>query len=180
MRRKRPRHGPADYWRLPEESRTELIQGELFYSPRSEDARHQQLVCNLLGAIQRHVERRKLGEVLTWVDVCLPTGDILQPDVFFVSATRSDIVKDCVRGSPDLVVEVVSPDSKARDVLVKPEIYRAGGVRELWIVEEETMSVDVRGKRQAFFQHGDRIRSAVLPEMNLTVSQVFAGRGRRR
>lgn len=178
MRHKRRVHGAADYRRLPPKSRTELIRGELFYYPRSEDARHQELVGRLLTALGSHIDWNILGIALTWVDVCLPTGDIVQPDVFFVRSARCGIVRDCIRGAPDLVVEVVSPDSKARDVLVKPEIYRAGGVRETWIVEEETRSVDVRGRRQFIFEREERIRSSVLPELKLKVSEIFAPRRR--
>ena len=110
------RHTPApglmrseDYFRTPET----LLPAELIFGAmRVADAptpRHQSAVLQLLLALEAHVRERDLGRM--WVaplDVVLDERRalIVQPDLFFVSNDRAFIVRDRVRGAPDLVVEV--------------------------------------------------------------------------
>jgi Uma2 family endonuclease len=60
-----------------------------------------------------------------------------EPDVAFLHKDRRHLVRrEYVDWAPDLVMEVVSPDSIERDYHKKREQYRNGGVREYWIVDE--------------------------------------------
>jgi Uma2 family endonuclease len=67
------------------------------------------------------------------LDVHLPTGDILEPDVLVVD--RRSVVDDKVRGVPLLAVEVLSPSSRRRDVGDKLTAYRDAGVPSYWVVD---------------------------------------------
>ena len=83
-------------------------------------------------------------------------------------------------GAPDLAVEIVSPDSKERDRIIKRERYAQGGVKEYWIVDDETKSVEVlqlRGGKYepaGYFELADTIASPILPGLALPVREVFA------
>ena len=58
------------------------------------------------------------------------------PDVSFVAASRIQIVlANHIDGPPDLVMEVVSPESVERDWREKYEAYQSAGVKEYWIVD---------------------------------------------
>jgi len=59
------------------------------------------------------------------------------PDVVFVAKERLGIVTPTyIDGAPDLVLEIVSPDSIERDWRQKYLEYEAAGVPEYWIVDE--------------------------------------------
>jgi len=58
------------------------------------------------------------------------------PDLFFVSRSRLQIIKyDYVDGPPNLIMEIVSSDSKSRDWREKYFDYEKSGVQEYWIID---------------------------------------------
>lgn len=61
------------------------------------------------------------------------TRNILQPDLFIVCDPSKIHDRGCF-GAPDLVVEVRSPSTAAKDVGIKRDLYEEYGVKELWIV----------------------------------------------
>jgi Uma2 family endonuclease len=90
------------------------------------------------------------------------------PDIIFVSRGRSEIIKrQHVDGAPDLIVEVVSPESQNRDRRDKFLEYQTAGVREYWIIDPVSKTVDVytlgRGKKFQQIAGKESIPSVVLP-----------------
>jgi Uma2 family endonuclease len=176
----RPRKTIEDYLRLPENARAELIEGELFTSP-SPKFRHQRIVSNLHFALRTFVEKHSLGIIVdSPMDVYLPTGEIFQPDVIFVATANQGIVKDWIRGVPDLAIEVISPESRERDRIVKRACYEANGVGEYWLVDDETSSIEVltlSGDRFAphgYFEESDTVTSGLLAGLTLPAKDILA------
>ncbi len=65
------------------------------------------------------------------------------PDILFVSKEHADIIRpNHVEGAPDLVIEIVSPDSVVRDWREKYLEYEAAGVREYWVIDPEYRRVE--------------------------------------
>jgi Uma2 family endonuclease len=65
------------------------------------------------------------------------------PDLLFVSTERMGILKATeVDGAPDLIIEIVSPDSPARDWREKYLEYEAVGVREYWVIDPMSKRVE--------------------------------------
>jgi len=123
-----------DYLNLEDEKRYEVINGRLEEMP-APTVLHQRVLNSLNVLIYLFSKEKGLGEVLTSpVDVVLSDTVVVQPDIVFVSEKSKDIVKDRIYGSPDLVVEIVSPSSYLRDRYEKFAIYEKHGVREYWIV----------------------------------------------
>lgn len=59
-----------------------------------------------------------------------------EPDLMYITPDRLDIIKPgYVDGPPDLVIEIVSPESRARDYGDKMDEYEQAGVREYWIID---------------------------------------------
>ena len=97
------------------------------------------------------VKERDLGTVFPApCDVVLSNTDVVQPDLLFVSREREHILAggDNVQGAPDLVVEILSPSTAARDRTLKRSLYARHGVREFWLVDpkEGTITVHVAGR----------------------------------
>jgi Uma2 family endonuclease len=60
----------------------------------------------------------------------------MQADIFFISNARSSIVaKRGIEGAPDLMIEILSESTAARDRGVKMHIYARHGVARYWIVD---------------------------------------------
>ena len=70
--------------------------------------------------------------------------DVLQPDILYVAGERLAIITELnIQGAPDLVVEVLSPDTADRDRTLKRARYLRFGVLEYWIVDPVAESVEV-------------------------------------
>jgi Uma2 family endonuclease len=176
----RPRKTIDDYMSLPEGVRAELIEGELYMSP-SPTFRHQQILARIYRALDDFVRKRTIGVVcFAPLDVHLPSGDIVQPDLVFVSNAHRDAIQDWIRGTPDLIVEVVSAAGAERDRIVKRDLYARNGVPEYWIVDGEERTVEVlelssgRYVAQGYFEASDTITSRMLEGFSVAVSQLLA------
>jgi Uma2 family endonuclease len=143
------KHTPArwtyeEFARLPEGdgNRYEVIAGQLYVSP-APGVRHQRILTNLVVALQTHVHRHELGDVLVGpIDVLFAEGDYLEPDLIFVHRDRKQIESERgIEAAPDLVVEVLSPSTARRDRTLKRERYLLYGVPEYWVVDHEAGEV---------------------------------------
>lgn len=176
----KPRKTVQDYMGLPEGTLAELIEGEIFMSP-SPRARHQRIVLNLAVQLRDFAGRTGAGEVFVApFDVHLPSQDIVQPDVVFVSSGKKEIVKDWIYGVPDLLVEVLSPESPERDAIVKRNLYAKAGVPEYWMVDGDAKAVQVlrlavdRYEPEGYFRTGETLKSVILPELSIPLEALFA------
>ncbi len=138
------RYTYADYQQLPEGAPYELIHGHLVKSA-SPSVKHQSLILDLCCILDEYVQENASGKVLPGpLDVHLSSDTVVQPDVLYVSPDRADrIGEQEILGAPDLVVEVVSPSTSHRDGFDKKRLYETHGVREYWIVDPDSETVEV-------------------------------------
>lgn len=120
-----------------EDTRAEWVDGEVvFMSPVS--LRHARIGQFLGSLIERYLEIHPIGELFR-DSVQMKTGPNLGgrlPDLLFVRTERaSQLMPTYIDGPADLVVEVVSLDSRRRDLIDKRKEYADGGVTEYWIVD---------------------------------------------
>ena len=175
----RPRKTLEDYLALPDDVRAELIDGELYVTP-SPVRGHQSTVGRLYSLILAHVDARAAGYVgLSPLDVHLPSGDVVQPDLFFVAAAREDICREWVYGAPDLAIEVLSSARPERDRFVKRLLYERNGVREYWLVDPDERSVEVLRLEDTvyapagYFSGEQILISHVLESLALPLPRIF-------
>jgi Uma2 family endonuclease len=169
-----------DYALLPEDRRYEVVDGELFVTPAA-TTMHQVVKKRFVRLLDDHVESGQLGIVLDApYDVVLSEYDVLQPDILFVSAARRPIVGPKYAGpAPDLVVEVLSPSTEARDRVAKAKRYAKFSVREMWLVDPEVKTIEVLVNsgagfaRVALYGETDTVRSVVLPGFEFPAEPVF-------
>jgi Uma2 family endonuclease len=133
-----------------EDTLAEWVDGQVMISSPASD-RHQDLADFLTAVLRIYVESRGLGRVRS-APFQMKTGPDLpgrEPDVLYVSAEHLDRLKEnYLDGPADLVVEIVSPKSGARDRGDKFYEYEEGGVSEYWLIDPQ--------RRQAeFYQRGD-------------------------
>jgi Uma2 family endonuclease len=170
----------ADLLAMPDDGkRREIIEGELFVTP-SPTSNHQRILFNLTLAFGKFLEVHPYGEVVfAPMDVILSDHDVLEPDLLLVLKEHEAIIKDWVRGAPDLVVEILSPTTEARDRGPKMKAYARFGVREYWIVDPVAKVIEVFHLTVAGFEltrtcaKRDTLKTPLLPGLLLPVESIF-------
>jgi Uma2 family endonuclease len=160
--------------------RRELVWGVL-REPPSPFYSHQRVVTDLAVLLHQHTRVRGLGQVcVSPIDVVLdgPKALILQPDIVFMSTDRLGIVNDQIWGAPDLVVEVLSQGTSRYDQGPKLGWFRKYGVRECWLVNPGARQItvhtlEVRRPTKSVYEAAQTVRSCVLPELELRVTDLF-------
>jgi Uma2 family endonuclease len=168
------RHTPDDG------KRYEILEGELVVTDSPTTA-HQQIVGNLFEVL-RQAQRGGHGRAYIGpVDVVLhDTEAVVVPDVVFIAKDRLAIVKEkAIIGAPDLIVEILSPSTRNRDLVLKLRQYANHGVRWYWVIDPDRREVRVfEWKDGAYEEHGvlrpgAKLSSPLFPGVETDVADVF-------
>jgi Uma2 family endonuclease len=170
--------------RLPESNLpTELLYGEIVVTPASKDP-HQDVVLSA-AIFLKGLAKQSPGSGLVKVaplDVYLDKYTVVQPDVFWVSGTRSrcKLGDDGYwHGAPDLIIEVLSPATTQRDKIDKFRLYQEHGVREYWIADPAARYVEVWLLEGSTYQHrgtfgpDESFASTVLGGQTVETKELF-------
>lgn len=160
----------------------ELINGELV-KKQSPTLRHQIISKHIFRALDVFSLKTKTGDAFyAPLDVVLDDGNAYHPDIFFVKKERSFILENAeevVIGAPDLVVEILSKSTGIYDRGIKKDIYERYGVREYWLVEPRTNTIELytyteqRYKLVALLEATDVLKSVALEGFELDLAEVF-------
>lgn len=160
--------------------RHELINGALIVI-HTPPTRHQGVGGNLLLMLGEHVRAQKSGEIYPGpIDIRLTPHIVLIPDIIFITRDRLHVVGPrTVDAAPDLVVEVLSPDTRERDLGVKRDLYARFGVQEYWIADPDARSLSILALKRDHFEPvavGDdgRLVSGLFPDLELDLDRIFA------
>ena len=126
-----------DIYALPEGTRAEPIDGQIYYmAPPSR--RHQNLLFSISRVIADYIDQKGGScEVdIAPFAVFLNENDknYVEPDIAVICDTSKLNDRGC-SGAPDWIIEIVSPASRKMDYFTKLFKYRTAGVREYWIVD---------------------------------------------
>lgn len=100
--------------------------------------KHQVLVRFLCSLMQTYAEEHDLGVVIPApFQMKLQNGR--EPDILYIAAEHLDRLTELYLDGPaDIAVEVISPESVARDRGEKFSEYADGGVLEYWLIDPRT------------------------------------------
>jgi Uma2 family endonuclease len=148
---------------------------------RSAGTTHQRVSLKIAAALLHHAESAKLGHVLQApCDVMLSRNVIIQPDIIFVEEGRRGLIGETgLRGAPDLAIEILSQNTRERDLQTKKKIYSRFEVKEFWTVDPYNRVVEVLlwselgYATQGIYRRSDRLSSPVLPDLLLPLQKVF-------
>lgn len=174
-----------EFWELPEPRdryKLELIRGVLFMVPPPDEKVHDPVVSCLNRLIEKELVR--LGEPGR---IFVPRSGIwtyypdtwLEPDLFYLSAESMARFKERPRTSADLVIEVLSPRSVDHDRRTKADSYAALEVKELWLVDPETRTIEVRHnegkkwKEMYRYGEGEILSCHAIPGLTIAVEAIF-------
>lgn len=160
----------------------ELFEGELFVS-KAPALKHQELIGRMYNILTRYLEQNPIGSVWITPGVIFNEYNSAIPDLVFILKERVEQIASGIHivGAPDLAIEIMSPGSEnaRRDHIIKRQTYGKFGVKEYWIVEPISETLDVSRLNNGIlaslgiFRNGDEITSELLPNLSFRVSDVF-------
>jgi Uma2 family endonuclease len=161
--------------------RYDLIRGELI-SMSPAGGQNGEIALRLGRLIGQYVDDHESGKAYgaeTGFILARNPDVLLAPDVAFVSSDRLPPVDQQIgfmEVVPNLVVEVVSPSDRQRDVSAKIMEYLAARVSMVWVIEPSRKIVTIHTpdlRAQTFTVAGELDGGDVLPGFNLKVSEIF-------
>jgi len=164
----------------PDRDRYELVRGALRVCEPPGGV-HGRLAVRLSYLLHAHVERHDLGTVL------VESGYVLQrrpdtvrgPDISFISRARmapDQIPVQFIPGTPDLAIEVLSPDDRPGEIAERLTDYFAAGARRVWVVDprRQCMVIHYPDRRPVELGTGDVLDGEdVVPGFRCRVAEVF-------
>lgn len=130
------------------DARYELIDGEI-YLMTSPTHLHQIAVREIIGQFYIYFSDKPCSPFTAPFDVRLkndsPTFEddpnVVQPDILVICDKETIDENGRYHGVPSLVVEVISPSTRSKDMIKKLNLYMLSGVTEYWIVDLDNQSV---------------------------------------
>ena len=168
-----------EYYRLDDDQRYEIIDGNLLLAP-APDTWHQDWTRDLFRIIDRHVTAHRLGKgFFAPVDVVFDAENTVQPDIVFITTANAGIIqRRAIFGTPDLLVELVSPASVRRDRYDKRELYARFGVKEYWIGDPANKTLEVLTLKEGRYElhccveEKGKLTSLVLAGLEFDLSEI--------
>ena len=159
-----------DIYALPEGTRAELIDGRIYYmAPPSR--KHQAIAGKLFNT--------KGGSCEPYIApfaVFLNADDknYVEPDISVICDKNKLTDKGC-SGSPDWIIEIVSPGSRRMDYSIKLFKYRSAGVREYWIVDPDKNRIliwNFETEDTGDYTFTDTVKAGIYPDLSIDCSQL--------
>ena len=132
------------------EAQYELIDGEIYYMASPSHA-HQVAVREIFVQFYDFFRGKPCSPLTAPFDVRLKNDspkfeddpNIVQPDILVICDSENIDEKGKYHGVPALVVEVLSPSTRGKDMLKKLSLYANSGIREYWVIDTDHGSVIV-------------------------------------
>jgi Uma2 family endonuclease len=167
-----------DFRAIPDDGKLyELLFGEIVLRP-TPGAAHQLILGELLYKAQDALRDRD-GEVwLSPFDVYLSPYNVVEPDLMLLLPSgTARVADDGIHGPPDIVIEIVVPATRERDLVKKVVLYALAGVQEYWVVDRDTRTITVkRLKNGRYFDvpaDAQVARSTLLPAFGVEIAPLF-------
>lgn len=166
-----------DIYKLPEGKRAELIDGQIYYmAPPSRI--HQKLSMEFSSIINNYIKNKggKCEVYAAPFAVFLDKDDknYVEPDISVICDKNKLDDKGC-NGSPNWIIEIVSPSSIRIDYMIKLFKYRTAGVEEYWIVDplkERIMVYYFPDDFAAMYNFTDKIPVHTYDDLEIDLNQI--------
>lgn len=167
----------GDYEKWSEDQRWELIDGIPYDMSPAPSRKHQEILGALYLQLATYLKDKPCKVFLAPFDVRLPQGDetgdtirtIVQPDLTVVCDHSKLDERGCL-GVPDMVIEILSPHTAAKDLKIKLDLYERFGVKEYWLVQPVDQTIMV-----FTFQEGQYVKPAVYDRHDPVKVGIFQG-----
>ncbi len=180
----------ADYLTWNFKERIELIMGKIFKMSPAPAMKHQRIASRMASQLYTSFKNKPCEVFFAPFDVRLTVKDkktnkdiqtVVQPDICVI-CDESKLDKRGCLGSPDLVIEILSPGNSKKEMKQKFQVYEASGVREYWLVEPQDCCVFIYTLNDEGKYIGHRpmtddeiMYSHIFPEMKIDLAVIFEG-----
>jgi len=178
----------ADYYSWDDSKRYELIDGEVYDMSPAPSTNHQRISGRLFVTLEKFFSVTDCDVFYAPFDVRFSDFDslkdteiytVLQPDIVVICDKTKIDEKGC-KGSPDLVIEVLSPYTLEKDFRTKFNIYELYGVKEYWIVDPMSYFVylyclkNKKFDKQKLYTKNDVLKSQLFSDLEIDLNEVFS------
>lgn len=166
------------------EQRFELIDGVIYFLT-SPSYKHQHAIHELHGAFYNWFRGKSCTPLTSPFDVTFFKAEnnicVVQPDIAVICDRENVNEQGRYIGTPALVVEVLSPSTRSKDMLKKLELYKQCGVKEYWIVDPVQDQVliysfdelDIKDSRAFSKSALDTAKSYCFPGLQVDLQEIF-------
>jgi Uma2 family endonuclease len=176
-----------DYLNWPEAERWEIIDGVPYNMSPAPTRKHQKISGELFASIHNYLKGKECEVYSAPFDVRLATNNeseeevtnVVQPDIAVICDKSKLDDKGC-KGSPDLIIEIVSPSTLKNDLKDKFYLYEKTGVKEYYIVypEEKTVvayALNANGKYGGpkVFSEEDKMKIEIFESLSIDLNEIF-------
>ena len=181
------RYTLEEFWALPERedrARYNLIGGYLFMVPPPNPP-HGYLDGRLNKSLVSFVIKNNIDGFVHHppepIYIRAEGSTYLEPDMMYVSDALRERMGS-KRTSADIVFEYLSRSTTVYDRTTKADTYLALGVRELWLIDPVTETIEVRHPKERsdtlvweiyIYSRGEHAKSRVLEGWEVSVDEIF-------
>ena len=138
---------------------------------------HQDITALLFVLVRARAHEAGLGRAFMNVDVYLPDGRVLIPDLGVARYEHFSPVDGKVHGKPALVVEVTSSD-EARDRAHKFHVYYDNGIEWYWLISQSLIVEEYHHTPEGYARvsttaPGEVFRPQFLPGFNVNLADLL-------
>jgi len=170
------------------DQRYELIDGEI-YLMASPSYNHQLVVNEISGRFYNYFKGKSCHSLTAPLDIRLrgfaikfeEDPNVVQPDIVVICDEDKVSEDNKYEGIPTLLVEVLSPSTRGKDMITKLNLYMKSGVQEYWIVDLESKSITQYSFSKErdldslnTLQNGDTIKSSKFEGLEISLSNIFS------
>ena len=137
---------------------------------------HNRLRDLLIQLLREHVERKKLGEIVSEQEFDFQ-GNAHGPDLSLVGPAKLRLLNQKLRVQrlvPDLAIEIVSQNDKFDALLKKAQRYRQAGTKEVWIFSIEMREAHLFSDQgRAILDEHQQFHSSLIPGFSIRIGDLF-------
>lgn len=168
-----------DIYALPEGQRAELIDGRLYMMAPPRRI-HQEIVSQFTKVIGQYIDAHgghcKVYPAPFAVFLNEDDRNYVEPDISVICDMAKLDEYGC-KGAPDWIIEIVSPSSQQMDYGIKLFKYRTAGVREYWIVNPKTHTVNLfdfeHEKMSGQYSFDDEAPVCIYGDLSIRISDLL-------
>lgn len=177
----------ADYLSWHDGQRWELIEGIPYNMSPAPSRVHQKILGKLFNEFYNYLKGKSCEVYAAPFDVRFPLEGqkeaqietVVQPDIVVICDKEKLDAKGCL-GSPDLIIEIISPSTAQMDMKIKWSLYERGQVTEYWIVYPDYKTVmiyrlgpDGGYKTHEIYTDKEHVQVGIFPDLQINLAEIF-------